>query len=133
MQFICKINKNILGKYKNRIITEDVILTQERLNNHILLYHVKDFEQLSPYLKDIIYNPDFVMEDNRHTNTLIFLKKIKAIEKAGRIVLKLAVDKDDLHDKNFIITLMRLNNRTWNQTIKNRGNTIFTQNIDKYE
>ena len=66
MQFICRINKNILGKYKNKIISKDVILTQERLENHILLYHQKDYEQLLPYLKDIILDPDIIIGDNRH-------------------------------------------------------------------
>ena len=72
MQFICKINKNILGKYKDKIISKDVILTHERLENHILLYHKKDYEHLAPYLKDIILNPDFIIDDNRHEDTLIF-------------------------------------------------------------
>lgn len=133
MQFICKINKNILGKYKNVIITRDVILTQERLENHILIYHKKDYEQLAPYLKDIINNPDFIINDNRHKNTVIFLKQINTTSKHGRIVLKLALGEDEIHNKNSIITLMRLNERTWNQTIKNRGNIIFAKNIDKSE
>ena len=72
MQFICKINKNLLGKYKKSIITRDVILTRERLENHILIYHKKDYEQLVPYLKDIINKPDFIIDDNRHKNTIIF-------------------------------------------------------------
>ena len=91
MQFICKVNENILGKYKNKIITRDVILTQERLENHILIYHKKDYKQLNIYLKDIIKNPDFILEDNRHKNTLIFLKQIKESSLSGRIVLKLAL------------------------------------------
>ena len=114
MQFICKINKNILGKYKNKIISKDVILTQERLENHILIYHKKDYEQLKPYLKNIINNPDFIIDDNRHEDTLIFLKEINEISKCGRIVLKLTLGKNIVYSKNSIITLMRLNKRTWN-------------------
>ena len=126
MQFICKINKNILGKYKEKIISKYVILTQERLENHILLHHKKDYEQLKPYLKDIILSPDFIIDDNRHEDTLIFLKEINEISKHGRIVLKLALSKNSIYNKNSIITLMRLNKRTLNQTIKNRGNIIFS-------
>ena len=125
MQFICKINTQILDKYKNKLISKDVILTQERLDNHILLYHQKDYEQLQPYLKDIILNPDFIIDDNRHANTLIFLKEINEISKCGRIILKLALGKNAVYNKNSIITLMRLNKRTWNQTINNRGDIIF--------
>lgn len=125
MQFICKINKNILGKYKEKIISKDVILTQERLENHILLYHKKDYESLVPYLKDIILDPDFIIDDNRHDDTLIFLKEIDEISKYRRVVLKLALGKNAVYNKNSIITLMRLNKRTWNQTISNRGDIIF--------
>lgn len=133
MQFICKINKNILGKYKDKINTRDVILTNERLENHILIYHKKDYEQLFPYLKDIINNPDYILDDNRHENTIMFLKFIPKLSKHGRIVLKLALSNDNIHTKYSIITLMRLNDRTWKQTIKNRGDIIFDKNIDKME
>lgn len=56
---------------------------------------------------------------------LYFLKEINEISKYGRIVLKLALGKNAVYDKNSIITLMRLNKRTWNQTINNRGDIIF--------
>lgn len=125
MQYIAKLNKNKLGKYKNELITEEVVLTNERLYQHILIYHKKEYKQLKPYLKDIIEKPDFILEDNRHEATLIFLKQIKEIGKNSRVVIKLALGKDEEHSKNSIITLMKLNERTWGQTIKNRGEIIW--------
>lgn len=125
MQYIGKINKNKLGSYKKKIITEEVILTDERLNEHILVKHKEEYEELKPYLREIVENPDVVLEDNRYENTLILLKKISTIQKNGRIVIKIAVAQDKNHPKNSIITLMKLNNRTWNQTIKNRGHILF--------
>ena len=61
---------------------------------------------------------------------MIFLKEIDFINKKIRIVIKLAIGKDKEHNKNSIITIMKLNNRTWKQTIKNRGKIIW-KNIDK--
>ena len=58
----------------------------------------------------------------------IFLKEINEISNCGRIVLKLSLGKNTVYNKNSIITLMGLNKRTWNQTLKNRGDIIF-QNI----
>ena len=125
MQYITKLDKNKLGKYKDKLITEDVILTDERLYEHILLFHEEEYKQLKPYIKSIISNPDYIVEDNRHEDTMIYLKQIENIEKNGRVVIKLALGQDEEHNKNSIITMMKLNKRTWNQTIKNRGNIIW--------
>ena len=125
VQYIGKLDLNKIEKYKNRAITMDVILTDERLNEHILIYHAKEYEQLKPYIKDIVEKPDLILDDNRNKNTIILLKKIPQIKKNGRVVVKIALAEDIKHPKNSIITLMKLNNRTWKQTIKNRGNIIF--------
>ena len=136
MQYITKLDRNKLEKYKKRLITEEVILTDERLYEHILLFHENEYKELRPYLKSIIDNPDYIIEDNRHEDTMIYLKQIKNIEKNGRVVIKLALGQDKEHNKNSIITMMKLNNRTWKQTLKNRGKIIWknkNKKLDKNE
>jgi len=134
LQYITNLDKNKLGIYKNLLITEEVILTDERLYEHILMFHEEEYKQLRPYIKNIIEKPDYIIKDNRHEDTLIYLKEIHDINKNGRVVIKLALGKDEEHNKNSIITLMKLNKRTWNQTIKNRGEIIWkTKKLDKNE
>jgi len=136
LQFITKLDRNKLEKYKKRLITEEVILTDERLYEHILLFHENEYKELRPYLKSIIDNPDYIIEDNRHEDTMIYLKQVKNIEKNGRVVIKLALGQDKEHNKNSIITMMKLNNRTWKQTLKNRGKIIWknkNKKLDKNE
>ena len=128
MQYITNLDKNKLGVYKNQLITEEVVLTDERLYDHILLYHESEYKQLRPHIRKIIQEPDYIVEDNRHEDTMIYLKEIEDIGKHGRVVIKLALGKDEEHNKNSIITLMKLNKRTWNQTIKNRGEIIWRKN-----
>lgn len=130
MQYITKLDKKKLGEYEKRVITEDVILTDERLYEHILLFHEDEYKQLRPYIKNIIENPDYIVEDNRHEDTMIYLKQIEDIGKKGRVVIKLALGQDEEHNKNSIITMMKLNKRTWNQTIKNRGKIIWKNKKD---
>ena len=125
LQYITKLDKKKLGEYEKRLITEDVILTEERLYEHILLFHEEEYKQLRPYIKNIIENPDYIVEDNRHEDTMIYLKQVEDIGKNGRVVIKLALGQDKEHNKNSIITMMKLNKRTWNQTIKNRGKIIW--------
>ena len=130
MQYITKLDKKKLGEYEKRVITEDVILTDERLYEHILLFHEDEYKQLRPYIKNIIENPDYIVEDNRHEDTMIYLKQIEDIGKNGRVVIKLALGQDEEHNKNSISTMMKLNKRTWNQTIKNRGKIIWKNKKD---
>ncbi len=125
MQYITNLDRKKLGVYENKLITEEVILTDERLYEHILLYHEEEYKQLRPYIKSVIENPDYIVEDNRHEDTMIYLKQINNIGKNGRVVVKLALGQDEEHNKNSIITLMKLNRRTWNQTIRNRGKIIW--------
>lgn len=133
MQYIGRINKKVIGIYKEKIITSDIILTNERLYGHILISHKKDYEEFQPYIEEVIKNPDYVIEDNKHNDTLIFLKEIEKLNKKCRIVVKLALGKDKEHPKNSIITMMKQNDRTWNQTIGNRGRILFDKYIDKLE
>ena len=130
MQYITNLDKKKLGIYEKKIITEEVILTDERLYEHILLFHEEEYKQLRRYIKNIIEDPDYIVEDNRHEDTMIYLKQIEDIGKNGRVVIKLALGQDEEHNKNSIITMMKLNKRTWNQTIKNRGKIIWKNKKD---
>ena len=132
MQYIGNLDKHKLDKYKNKMITDEVILTKERLEGHILITHKDDYNQLSGYLKHIIEDPDIIIDDNRYENTIIVLKRIPKIKSYARVVIKVAVSEDIKHTKNSIITLMKLNDRTWKQTLKNRGDVIFKA-VDNYE
>ncbi len=131
MQYITNLDKKKLGIYEKQIITEEVILTDERLYEHILLFHEEEYKQLRRYIKSIIEDPDYIVEDNRHEDTMIYLKQIEEISKNGRVVIKLALGKDEEHSKNSIITLMKLNKRTWNQTIRYRGKIIWKKGRQK--
>lgn len=73
---------------------------------HILLFHEEEYKQLRPYIKSIIEKPDYIVKD-----TMIYLKEIDDIGKNGRVVIKLALGQDQEHNKNSIITLMKLNKR----------------------
>lgn len=133
LQYIGKLDVDKIGKYQRNIIMDEVILTDERLKEHINSKHFKEYKQLMPYLTDIVENPDIILDDNRNKNTIILLKEISEIHKNGRVVVKIAVAEDEKHSKNSIITLMKLNDRTWKQTLKNRGDIIFQKTLDKSE
>ena len=45
MQYIGRLNKKVLGKYKNKIITDEVILTDERIK-HIKERHPRRLREV---------------------------------------------------------------------------------------
>ena len=71
--YIGKLNRNILGRYKAKLISENVILTNER-KNHILLCHREAYIEILKCLKDLLYNPDYILEDSQNEDTLLMIK-----------------------------------------------------------
>ena len=46
MQYIGRLERNKMGKYGRKAITDEVVLTDEILNEHILVKHFKEYQEL---------------------------------------------------------------------------------------
>lgn len=114
-----KLDKDKLGKYRNEIITTDVILTEERIK-HIKGHHPNDYEQFGKYIKIIIEDPDYILEDNKNLDTVIYLKKIIHEGKNVEIVVKLNTNSNNSYSKNSILTLWKVKEKTYKQLIRNK-------------
>lgn len=119
MQYIGKLEKEKLGNYKNKIVNLDLILTEERIK-HIKEHHPGDYEKYEVYIKEIIKEPDYILEDNKNKDTILFLKQISEDDKNVQIVIKLNTNKEKLERKNSILTLWKIRNSTYNQLVRNR-------------
>lgn len=110
-----------LEKYKcvtTDIITKDVVITEKQIE-HIKEHHPNDFEQFSSFLKDIVENPDYIIEANKPKTALI-LKEIIIEHKKFKTVLRLVTSTDDPKYKNSIITFMKIDDKEWNRILKNK-------------
>lgn len=58
MHLVGRINRNIYECVTRNIITDEVIITEERIE-HIKERHPTDFERYNKYLEEIIGNPDY--------------------------------------------------------------------------
>ena len=76
MQYIGQLDKNKLGKYKDKIKTFDVIITSERIE-HINKRHPGDYEKYIIYLSNCIKNPEYILEYKDNKDTIIILKIIE--------------------------------------------------------
>lgn len=128
MQYIGKIDKNKIGKYKTDVITEEVILTLERIE-HIKEHHLGDYEKYNKYLSEIIHNPDYILNDNKNIDTILCMKTIKEIGKNLQVVIRLNTKQKN--KQNSILTLWQVKDKTYNQMIRNKE--IIWKNIDKEE
>lgn len=130
MQYIGKIDKEKLGEYKNKIITEKVILTNERIE-HIKERHPGDYEKYIKFIPKIIESPDYILDDKCNKDTILILKKIKESGKNIQIVIKLQTNLKEKYKSNSILTFWHIRDRNYRSTIKN--NKIIYNKLDKNE
>lgn len=130
MQYIGKLDKEKLGIYKGKIVTESVIITNERIE-HIEKRHPGDYNKYINSIPDLINSPDYILEDKDKTDTLIFLKTILKNQRNIEVVIKLQTNNMEKEKCNTIITFWKIRNVNYKKTIRN--NKIIYRNMDKIE
>ena len=105
MRYIGKIDLSIIENSFGKLPTNEVVLTDERMQ-HIKEKHADDFLLLEEYGRDILENPDIILNDEKRENTIFVIKHI--IETNMNIIVKLAIPEDDKHPKNSVMTAYRL-------------------------
>lgn len=108
MRYIGNIDKDIFEKEFGTLITDEVVLTEERIQ-HIKDGHSEDYDLFEKYNKKILESPDIVLKDLKNHNTVFMIKHID--ETNMNVVLKLAVFKDEKHPKNSIMTAYRIRDK----------------------
>jgi len=128
LNFVGKLNISMLGKYSTKIITEKVIITDERLE-HIKEHHPElEYKEIKS-IKSAIENPDFIFEDRKNIDTILLVKKINMFNKHSRIVVKLNT-RTDIQDKfNSVISFWQISEKKLGQYLKNEK--IIYKKLDK--
>lgn len=116
---VCDLNIEMYKCVTPDITTREVIITDERVQ-HIKDHHPDDFERYSGYLKEIIEQPDFIIEDPR-PNTAMVLKLVEERGEHFRLVLRLVTPADNPNYKNSIITFMKIREREWMRLLRNKN------------
>jgi len=113
-----KIDRNFYKCITEDILTDEVILTEERVA-HIKERHPKDYERYQKYIAEILEQPDYIIQANK-PNTGIVLKQIAENEEKFQLVLRLKMQEDKPDFKNSVITFLKINERTWNKYLRNK-------------
>ena len=118
MHIIGKIDRNIYKCITYDIVTDEVIITDERIQ-HINKRHCDCFEVIEPYLKMAIENPDYILED-KNLNTGLILKLVEKHNLRFQVVLKIHTSVDSANIKNSIISAWEISERRWSNYIRNK-------------
>lgn len=136
LQYIGKINTELYKEISQKIITDEVVLTDKQ-REHIEQRHPEILEKYEKYFTEIVEKPDYILKDNARENTALLLKTIKLTNRSEEVigsvnlVLRLAVEGDDLNNKNSIITCIPIGESRL-QSYKNNGKIIY-KNLYKSE
>ena len=129
MQYIGKINTDLYKKISEKILTNEVVLTDKK-REHIEQRHPEILEKYEKYFTEIIEKPDYILKDNSRENTALLLKTIKITNRSEEVVgtvnlvLRLAVEGDNINNKNSIITCIPIG-ETRLQSYKNNGKIVY--------
>lgn len=118
VHYITSLDKEKYRIISEDIITEEVIITDERID-HIKKRHPNDFELYSGYMKECIDSPDYIIKDDR-PNTALILKEIIENGIKIRLSLRLVTSNDDASYKNSVITFLRIKDEEWRRLIRNK-------------
>ncbi len=113
-----KIDKNIYKCITEDIVTDEVIITDERIR-HIQERHPNDYERYYRYLKEILEHPQYIIESNKPYTALI-LKEFSDEKEQFKTVLRITTSHDNPDFKNSIITFMKINDKEWKRMLKNK-------------
>ncbi len=124
MQCIGKLNRNRLGTYAKKMLTDDVVLTNER-KLHIFENHKNDYNIIMKHITKVVLNPYEVLEDLKNADTLFLIGKLK--NNYLNVVIKLNTKNDTKHPKNSIMTAWIIRQRNL-QKLREKNKIIY-----KYE
>lgn len=113
-----KLDKNIYKCISEDIVTDEVIITNERIQ-HIKDRHPNDYERFCGYLQEIVEKPQYIIESMK-PNTALILNEFTDGKEKFKTVLRLTTSTDDPAFKNSIITFMKINEKEWSRMLRNK-------------
>lgn len=119
MHNVCKLDKDIYKCITDDIVTDEVIITDERIQ-HIKVRHLDDYERYCKYMVEIVRSPQYIIEANK-PNTALLLKAFREDDVIFKMALRLVTSNDNVKFKNSIITFMKINDKEWNRLIRNKN------------
>ena len=117
MHLVGKLDKAVYECIKACIITDEVIITDERIKHIIDRRGQFFYDKYFCEFHNIIRNPDYIFKDKE--NTIMVCKEYFVDGKFVNIVIRLVVSSDNPEYKNSIITVIGENKKRFQQRLRN--------------
>lgn len=95
----------------------EVVITGERIA-HIKEHHPGHFEEIEPFLRAALEDPDYILEDA--PNTGLILKMVTANGLRIQMVLRVHTSADSSGFKNSVISAWKISETRWNNYLRNK-------------
>ena len=118
IQNLGKINTKVLEKEFGKIQTDDIIVTNERID-HIKERHPEDYDLFEKYGRESVSDPDLIIKDIKNKGTVFMIKKLP--ETNLNVVVRVVLETDDSKLKNSVMTFYRIRERNLKKLIEKNG------------
>ena len=115
---IGKINRDIYKCITDDIVTDDVIITDERIV-HIKERHSADYEEVLGFIPQVLEDPDYIMQDERPFTGLV-IKSIVEDREHIQIVLRIQTSSDEIGFKNSVISCWKISDKRLHNYLRNK-------------
>lgn len=119
VHYIGKIDRNIYKCVTEDIRTDEVIITDERIQ-HIKERHPNDYERYCECMREAVLKPEYILEANKPNSALVLKSFADEELKHFKTVVKITTSLDNAKFKNSIITFMKIDDKEWKRLIKNK-------------
>jgi len=116
--YLCKLNKAICGVITEDICSDEVIITDKQIK-HIQERHPDDYEIFLKHGRDMILNPDYILEANKPFSGVLLKEIVENGEKLY-LVLRLKTSLDPVEYKNSVITFTKIKPKEWRRMLRNK-------------
>lgn len=121
--YLGKINVRPLEAEFGKLKTDDIIITNERIE-HIMLRHSADYELFEKYGVSAVTDPDIVIKDCKNKATVFMIKRLS--DTNINVVARLVISDDSNNLKNSVMTFYRIRNKNLLKLIK--SNKVLDKN-----
>lgn len=118
MRNLGKINTDVLEKEFGRIQTDEIIITNERID-HIKQRYPEDYDLFERYGEESVTSPDLVIRNIKNTGTVFMVKKLP--ETNLNVVVRVVLEIDDSKLKNSVMTFYRIREKNLRKLIEKNG------------
>ncbi|MGM9671780.1 MAG: PBECR2 nuclease fold domain-containing protein [Oscillospiraceae bacterium] len=118
VHFVTHLDIEKYGCVSKHITTDEVIITDERIQ-HIQEHHPNDYERYQGFLKNVIDDPDYILEAAL-PQTAFLLKEIQEADEKFQLILRLKVTGDPEEYKNSVITFLKISEKKWKKYLRNK-------------